>query len=407
MALRTETPSPSGAGAWSELLRAPGVARIVIAGLVARLPLGMNPIGIVLLVREQGDGYGAAGLAAAVYSLAAAGSAVALGRLIDRAGQPRVLIPLSIGFPAAMVGLVVVAEAGAALGWLLACAMLAGALMPPLGACMRALWPGLVARAELRGTAYAMEAVLQEIFFLVGPLLVAVLVALASPSAALAVSAAAAGLGTFVFATAPAARRARLEPRARGQKGSALAAPGVRTIALVSLGMGVAFGCLEVSMPAFGEAHGSRAAGAAMLAAISLGSLLGGVWIGSRGGDGPLMPRYLLAQSAFAAGLAPPLLAGSIPVMAVLVFVAGLAIAPAFAAAYGLIDDAAIPGTTTEAFSWLSTSVVLGVAGGTALAGAVIERSGTDASLGVALAAGGLALAVAVVGRRTLHPAST
>ena len=284
--------------------------------------------------------------------------------------------------------------------------MLAGAT----DAAARRLHARAVARAgpaepSCAGTAYAMEAVLQEIFFLVGPLLVAVLVALASPSAALAVSAAAAGLGTFVFATAPAARRAQGEPRARGQRGSALAAPGVRTIALVSLAMGVAFGCLEVSMPAFGEAHGSRAAGAAMLAAISLGSLLGGLWMGSRRGDGPLVPRYLLAQLAFAAGLAPPLLAGSIGVMAVLVFVAGLAIAPAFAAAYGLIDDAAIPGTTTEAFSWLSTSVVLGVAGGTALAGAVIERAGTDGSLARRARRGrGCALAFAMAGRRTLHP---
>ena len=393
---------PTGAGAWLELLRAPGVGRVVLAGLLARLPLGMNSIGIVLLVRAHGDGYGAAGLVAAASSLAAAASAPVLGRLIDSLGQPRVLLPLSLAFPAALLGLIAVAEAGAGLGWLLALGTLAGALLPPIGAAIRAIWPAIVPRPELRATAYALEASLQELFFLVGPLLVAVLVALASPAVALGASALAGGIGTFAFATAPAARRGQAEPRTAGQRGGALASPGVRTISLVSMAMGVSFGVIEVSMPAFGEAHGSRAAGAAMLAATSLGSLLGGLWVGSRPSARAPVRRYELALVFFAAGLAPPLLAGSIAAMTVLIFIAGLAIAPVFAAGYALIDDTAIPGTTTEAFSWFSTAIVLGLAAGTAVGGALAEASGTDASLTLGWAAGIAALAIAWLGRRSL-----
>ncbi len=58
--------------------------------------------------------------------------------------------------------------------------------MPPVGASLRALWPRLFADAELRAAAYALEASLQEITFIVGPLLVALLTAAASPVVALA-----------------------------------------------------------------------------------------------------------------------------------------------------------------------------------------------------------------------------
>jgi MFS family permease len=374
-------PEPvTGPRAWTELLRAPGVPRVVVAGLVARLSLGMNPVAIVLLVREHGGSYALAGLLSGGYALAIAANAPVLGRLVDRVGQPRVLVPLAVGFPAGLAALVLLTQAGAATPWLLISAMATGAFLPPIGACMRAIWPMLVPRPELRGTAYALEASLQEIFFLAGPLLVAILATVASPAVALWVSAATAAAGTLAFALSPAARRGQAAPRAQGQRGGALASAGVRTVALASLAMGAAFGALEVSMPAFGEAHGSRAAGAGALASIALGSLVGGLWLGARPATSRPVRRYELALLAFAAGLLPLLLAGSIAVMAVLVFVSGLAIAPAFASAYGLVDDAAIPGTTTEAFAWLSTAILLGITGGTATAGALIERGGTDAS---------------------------
>ncbi|HEX8105430.1 MAG TPA: MFS transporter [Solirubrobacteraceae bacterium] len=403
----TLSPAPSGAGAWGELLRAPGVPRVVTAALIARLPLGMHALGVVLLVRGQGGSYATAGLLAAGSSLASAASGPALGRLIDRLGQTRVLLPLALLYPTAVVGLVAAVLAGAPLALLIAVAVAVGLVQPPIPAAIRALWPSMLPRAELRGTAYAMEASLQELFFVAGPLLVAVIVAAASPAAALGVSAAAAGLGTLAFATSPPARRAGaqpgvFEPRRRG---GALASAGVRTVALTSLSMGAAFGAIEVSMPAFAEAHGSRAAGGVALAAYAAGSLLGGLWVGSRPATARPIRRYALAVGAFAAGLVLPLLAGSIPAMTLALLVAGVPIAPAFAAAYGLVDALAVPGTATEAFAWLSTSIILGLAGGTAAAGALIETAGgTDASLAMGLAAGLLGLACVAVGRRTLRP---
>src|SRR3954470_13053198 len=97
----TANPSTVGAGAWGELLRAPGVGRVVAAGLVARLPLGMEALGVVLLVRDAGQSYAAAGVVAASSALATAVGTPVLGRLIDRVGQTRVLLPIAVAFPAA------------------------------------------------------------------------------------------------------------------------------------------------------------------------------------------------------------------------------------------------------------------------------------------------------------------
>ena len=405
MAAPADTTSPGGAGAWRELLRAPGVPRVVGAGLLARLPLGMNALGEVLLIRDQGGSYAAAGLVAAGGSVATAVSGPALGRAIDRLGQTRVLLPLAVLYPAAVAGLVLAALADAALAWLVLLAVATGAFLPPVGASIRVLLPTLVPRPELRATAYAMEASLQEVFFITGPLLVALLVTVASPSVALAVSATAGSVGTVLFATSRASR-SLAGAGARhggGRRGGALASGGVRTVALASMAMGAAFGAVEVSMPAFGEANGSRAAGGLALAAYAAGSLAGGIWIGARPAATDLARRYALALTAFAAGLLLLLLASSIGSMVLLILVAGLPIAPAFAAAYGLIDDTAPSGTSTEAFAWMSTAIVLGLAAGTAAAGALIERAGTDASLALACAAGFAGLACAVLGRATLR----
>ena len=275
----------AGAGAWGELLRGPGVRRLVAAGLVARLPMGMNALGVVLLIRDAGESYAGAGVVAAATALASAVGTPVLGRLIDRVGQTRVLVPVAFAFPAALALLIALAQGCAGVALLAASAALAGALVPPISASIRALWPGLVPRPELRVTAYALEASLQEIFFLVGPLLVALLVVIGSPAIAVGVAAAAGALGTLAFAATAPSRAWRPEvhsaedPRRRG---GALADGGVRALALVSLSMGVAFGSFEISMPAFGEAEGNRALGGLALAGISLGSLVGGLWMGSR-----------------------------------------------------------------------------------------------------------------------------
>ena len=137
-------------------------------------------------------------------------------------------------------------------------------------------------------------------------------------------------------------------------------------------------------MPAFGEAHGSRAQGGFALSCFALGSLFGGLWIGTRPPSRRLAMRFALALGALALALVPPLVAPSIPVMCVLMLIAGMPIAPMFASSYGLVDELAVPGTTTEAFALLGTAIVAGLSLGTSVSGVAIEQFGLTGALALA-----------------------
>jgi MFS family permease len=376
-----------GLARYRALFQVPHVRRLVLSGLLARLPMGMVGLALLLLVREQGGSYGAAGAVSGAYFVATAVGAPVAGRLVDRRGQTRILLPRALIFPALLLGVCALALLDAPLGAIAVGAAAAGALTPPVGASLRSLWPRLFADAERRSAAYALEASLQEIFFVVGPLLVALLTAAASPVLALAVAALAGGIGTTLVALSEPVRAWLPEDeRHAASILGALESPGVRTIILLAACLGLGFGGTEVGMPAFAEDHGGAELGSIPLALFAGGSLVGGLIAGARATG---HPRRLLRISTFllAAGLALPLLAGSMPAMTVLAFLAGLPIAPAVMAAYGLIDSVARRGTAAEAFAWISTAVSIGLAAGTAAGGVLIDSFGVRASFAFGCAA--------------------
>jgi MFS family permease len=393
----------TGRGRWGALLRTPGVPPFVVSSLLARLPLSMLQLGVVLLVRDEGHSYAVAGATVACYTIALAVAQPMLGRLVDRIGQRRVLIPLGLCFPAAVAGVVAGAVAGIPAGLLLPLAVVMGATLPPIEPCVRAAWPSLAPTPSLRATAYAMEATLRELVFIGGPLVVALVATIVSPAAAMLLTAAIGLGGTLAFVSTHAVRAWHPHPHeGRRSRLGALVAPGVRTVIGASVAMGVAFGTIAVSMPAFGEDHGSRSDGGLCMATFACGSLIGGLIAGALPHARHPARRYVVSLALFAAGLVLLLVAWSIPAMLVATLLAGLAIAPTFATAYGLVDDLAPPSTVTEAFAWMSTSLTGGYGLGTAVAGLAITGGGVTLALGVALAAGCLAAGVAAGRRGTL-----
>ena len=157
---------------------------------------------------------------------------------------------------------------------LLACAIPFGVTYPPLFAATRALLTRMAGSEDLAATAFAFEAIVQEAFFITGPLLVALLVAVASPQAALAFVAVVTSVGTLAFAATQRVASASGEA-GPDQLLGALASPGVRTLLVVSAAFGLAFGTLEVTMPAFADERGSNAVGGVLLAALARGQHAG------------------------------------------------------------------------------------------------------------------------------------
>lgn len=393
-------------GRYRQLLVYPGAPRLVISVLIGRLPIGIFSLAILLLVRNETGSFAQAGVATGAWALGAGVVAPLQGRLVDRIGQPAVLIPSTLLNASAGAAFVLGARAGSPIWLLAALAWLGGAALPPLGACMRSIWAYAFAQDDgARNTAYTFESMMAELFYIVGPTITTLLIALSSPTTALLVAIALSAAGTLGFATAALARGWRSEHESRSRAG-ALAAPGMRTLMLAIVPTGVAFGALEVAMPAFAveQGHAARLAGI-FLTAMALGSLLGGLWYGARRWRGPIARRFIGLQALFTLGLLPLLMANSVWSMAVLMTIAGLALAPSAAAGYLLVDHVAPPGTATEATTWVMTANVVGGALGAALGGLVAQRASVHAALLLACAGPLLGTAVSLVRRGTLERA--
>jgi MFS family permease len=391
---------------YRRILGRPGTLRFSLAGLVARLPISMVGIGIVLLVSMKTGSYGVAGAVSAAYMLANAGFAILQGRLLDRFGQGRVLVTASAGFAVALALLMTSVQAGWPIGASYALAALGGSLLPQVGSSVRARWSHVLDEAAEVQTAYALEAVLDEAVFILGPILVTLLATSWHPLAGLVVAVTACLFGTLAFG----AQRATAPPTHHRSAGTVLRPPmpwaTVLPLAAVSAALGVLFGAAEVTTVAFAQEHGHRAASGGLLALWALGSLASGVISGAvQWRRGPAL-RVRVGSLAMAVAMAPLTLVGSVPMMGLALFVAGFAIAPTLIATMSLTEESVPRGRLTEGMAIMQTGLVAGVAPGATLSGLVVDHRGASAAYLVSVGAGLLAAVVAQLLPRRARVAS-
>jgi MFS family permease len=386
------------------VLRVPHVAALIAATLLARFPIGINALAIVLYLRAERGSFAVAGAVAGALAAGSGTGAPIQGRLVDAFGQRRVLVPLGIVHAGALGALVVGAEAGAPGAALFACGLLAGFAIPPTSSVLRSMWPMLLRdRPELVQPAYALDSVLIELIFVLGPLLTAVVATVLEPQAALVISAISVVVGTVAFTALPPSRAMRPDPhRPRTGILGALASPGVRTLVLTSLPAGVGIGICEVALPAFGDANGAAATAGILLALWSVGSAAGGLVYGALPNRPPLNRVHLVVTALLPIGLLPLAAAPSVPVMALLVIPAGMFIAPLLATRNELVGWVAPEGARTEAYTWPVTAFVGGIAVGSAVAGMIVEAASWRAAFVVAGVVAMLGTAVAVARRHTI-----
>jgi MFS family permease len=390
-----------GVARYRELFGNRYAASLLGWSIVARLPNGMAALALVLLVRATGAGYGEAGLVAAAYAVAVAVGAPYGGRQVDRRGARRVLRRRMVLYSALLGTVALLGELDAPVPAIAVLAAATGLTMAPVSSVLRSIWP-TVAGADGARTAYALDAALQEVIFVGGPLLVALLATI-DPAAAVAGAAVLALLGTYAFVRLPPVLAAGPAEERHSARLGALSSVGVRTLALLSLCLGLGFGAAEIAVPAFAELEGNRALAGVALAGFSLGSLLGGLVAALRPSRDERR-RIILGTCALALLMALPLLAGSIVTMSLLLFVAGLPIAPVVAAVYGQIGRVAAAGSVAEAFSWFGTSVSIGIAGGTVAGGWLIDTYSWRAAILLGIGWLGVGAVLVTLRRATLAP---
>jgi MFS family permease len=388
------------------VLRAGRIGWLELATLVGRLPIGINGLALVLFLKAETGSFGPGGAVAGGMALGIGIGAPLMGRWVDRRG-PRVLTLLAAGHAAGIVVLIVLGKAHAPTAALVVAAVLTGASFPPSPSVMRARFPQLLRdNLQLMQSAYALDSVLLEISFVTAPLLVAVVVAVLSPAAALAVGAVAVIAGTLAFvALLPADCEPPPHDGERDLLGP-LRSPGIRALVITMLPVGFGIGAVEVSLPAFSEAHGHRELAGILLATWSIGSAAGGFAYGVRPRATSVARAHLRFTVLLPLGFLPALLAPSMAAMALLIVPAGLFVAPIIATRNELASTIAPPGTATEALTWPLTTLVGGIALGAAVGGALADAEGWRAVLVAAVVAGATGAAVATSRRATLAAAT-
>ena len=391
------------------VLRLPHARPLLLASLVGRLANATGPLSVVLFVQEQTGSLAQAGAASAAIGLASGLLAPVRGRLVDRYGQRRCLLPMGLGFAAALAGVVVAAGPGpAAVATTVGLAAVAGAVAPPLGASMRALWVSLVGQGPRLQTAYALDAVLDELLFVLGPLLAGGLATLYRPAAGVLATAGLALVGTLGFVASPVSRAqagSRADGAGRAGWAGALAGPGLRTLVLSLTGVGAAIGIWEIGLVGAAREAGSPEAASISLAAWAAASGVGGLWYGSRTWRRPAGQRYLALLALLVLAGAIMAAAGSPVVMGAVVVLVGAVLAPLESSAYLLAAELAPAGTLTESGTWLNTAINVTAAAGLAVAGALVDRAGVPATLAVACACTAAGLLVALAGHERLGAA--
>jgi MFS family permease len=387
---------------YRSLLSTPHARAFVLAGFIARLSISMRALGSVLMVSLLTGSYGLAGAVAAAALLGEAVAAPRLGRLVDRYGQRRVLLMALAVHSVGTLALVFSAQLSAPSWTLFASAALSGAAALPVGSLVRARWSALLGGSSALEAAFALESALDELIFVLGPVLVTTLALGVTPGAGL--------LGALIFTTVGSlalALQRRTEPApasARNRSDTlAIRAPGLQVLVATFVAAGAIFGTLDVAMVAFAGLVGSPAAAGTLLALVAAGSLLAGLVYGTRSWRWPLDKRFLASVVVLWAGTLPLVFAPSVALMAPAAALAGVAIAPTLIAGFTLVQKLMPSGALTEGLNWTITALGVGAAAGAWTAGYIADSAGGRTAFLVAVAAGAAAAIVAAGGRSSLR----
>ncbi|MFL6061680.1 MAG: MFS transporter [Marmoricola sp.] len=376
----------------------PGSAAFSASGLVARLPMSMMTLGIVILVSTLTGSYGLAGQVSAAFVIGNALVAIPHGRIADRFGQTRVLYVDAVLFALATGLLVRAATDDWARPWPHLLAALSGAAMPQVGSMVRARWAHVVRDDAERNTAFAVEAVVDEVVFVTGPGLVTFLSTLYAPQTGLLVALGLGTAGTFALALQP---RTAPPPHPVHETGAKDPMPWARLlpIALAAIAMGSLFGALEVATVAFADDHGHKPVSGALLAIFSAGSMLAGVVAGTVHWKVSDLRRFQAGIGLLAPAMLVLPFLDSLVLLGVVLFVIGTTLAPTLIAVVSLLEGSTPRSRLTEAMAVFQTGISAGLAPGAYLAGVVSDHAGGSRAYWVCGGSAALTLLAALSSR--------
>lgn len=385
---------------YGEIFRVPGAKGFAAAAFFARLPIAMAPIGIVAMLSQARGEYWLAGAVSATFALTNAFAAPQISRWIDRFGQTAVATPTTIISVIAFLTLLAATRYDWP-SWTLFVSAFLAAAMPSVPAMVRARWTEKFRDRPELNTAFAFESVADELVYIAGASLSVGLSVALFPEAGMLASTIllAFGMAAFILQRSS-------EPKVRqpehGSSGSAIMLRPVQIITLALIFVGSIFATAEVSSVAITKELGQPTAASLVIGVYAAGSFIVGLIVGALNLQAPKQRLLALSIAVVALTTLPLLVANTVPLLALAVFVSGVAISPTFIMAFGLIERRVPEAMLTEGITWVMTGIGIGMALGAFVAGWVVDNYGAQNGFWVSVAAGTIAFVIVLLGQKTL-----
>jgi predicted MFS family arabinose efflux permease len=238
---------------------------------------------------------------------------------------------------------------------------------------------------HLVNTAYSVEALMDEVVFILGPIIVTACATTIAPVAGIisGIIFLAVGVPLFVIqkdTEPPATPKREVDPHPAVIRNKRVQAVVVPTTLL-----GGFFGSIAIVTVAFAESRGQAGLSGVLLAIWAAGSAVAAIINGVIKWRLTSASRFLIFLFVLTILSIPMLFVHSIPWLAVALFFNGFAIAPLVINAYGVAEGAVPPDQITETLTWVVAGMPMGGAISSALSGQIIDRFGADIAYWVPL----------------------
>jgi predicted MFS family arabinose efflux permease len=387
---------------YAEVLRLPGTFAFTTAGFFARLPLATVGLGLILFISNDTGSYAFAGFLQALFAITSAVMALFSSRLADRLGQRALLIPLPFIYTSALIIFVYAVNADWSRLIQSALVIIAGATFPSFGSFVRARWAFATrSNPKLLRPAFALESILDELIFTIGPLLAVTLAFNVGFPAPIIFGGVLTLLGALALATlhssAPPAEPTRTFTQ---QQKSAFRYEGVIRLVAATTGIGILFGSFDVAVVAFTANKGTPELAGLTLSLWAFGSMIGGILFGSRHLHMPLHNQLLYTSLGMTVIALPIPFLSSTPILILVAFLSGFAIAPTLISAFSLSERLVPPNLLTEGLTWTNSGLALGFAFGASFSGFLVDQFGIAWAFSLGVAGAALTLVISMISQQ-------
>lgn len=383
-----------------KLFQAKGTLGFSLSGFIARMPNSMVFISLTLMLSNLGFSYSRASYVTATYVTASALLSPQTARLADRYGQSLIVAICTFISVSSLILLLICSYLKTSIFLLMALALFA-ALAPNFGAMVRTRWSRLYGGSPYIRSAFAFESIVDEIVFMIGPILAIAATTNLAPHAGVITAISFLIIGSISFIT-----QKRTEPKLNNNFSgkSVLKYPPIIILAVILFAFGVIYGVAELSTIAFCKELNKTAWATLPLILYALASFIAGFAYGAKKHIKiNLAKQLLIAISIAAISTLPFLFIQNMFTLCFALFCSGATCAPTIIIATALVEDIIPEKKLTEAISWIITGLNLGVSAGYACVSPLLDNYGSSKGFAITVIAGFLSLIIVSAFFKKLH----